>query len=54
MARHNGIDVTTKAKLWVEDDGFIVPPERIANTPRIGIDYAEPKHRNAQWRFVLQ
>ncbi len=27
-------------------------PARIATGPRIGIDYAEPEHRQAPWRFA--
>lgn len=28
------------------------PPARIASGPRIGIDYADPEHRDAPWRFA--
>ena len=48
----NGIDVTRKRELWVEAYREI-PDERIAATPRIGIDYAEPEDRDAPYRFLL-
>lgn len=51
--KHNGVDMTTKKKLWIEDDGFQVSPKDIMATPRIGIDYAEPQHLNKPWRFLL-
>ena len=28
------------------------PPKRIKTLPRVGIDYAKPKDRDALWRFV--
>jgi DNA-3-methyladenine glycosylase len=47
----NGWDLTRGKELWVEDYKKI-PDKSIITTPRIGIDYAEKEHRNAQWRFL--
>lgn len=38
-ARHNGIDLTESAQLFVAP-GSRVAPERVARGPRVGIDYA--------------
>ncbi len=48
----NGFDLCCKQQLWVEeyrhiDDNLVRP------TPRIGIDYAAPRDRDAPYRFVL-
>jgi DNA-3-methyladenine glycosylase len=48
----NGWDVTKGEKLWVEKKRN-VPASRVITTPRIGIDYAAPQHRNAPWRFLM-
>lgn len=48
----NGWDLTIGEELWVEDYRKI-PAKSIITTPRIGIDYAQPKDRNALWRFLL-
>lgn len=49
----NGWDVTKGEDLWLE--AFqTVAPGRIASTPRIGIDYANPEHRDALWRFLAK
>ncbi|MEI6609910.1 MAG: DNA-3-methyladenine glycosylase [Deltaproteobacteria bacterium] len=49
----NGWDLTPGKELWVEDYKKITA-KLITATPRIGIDYARDKHRNALWRFVLK
>lgn len=49
----NGWDLTLGQKLWVEDYKKI-PNAKVFTTPRIGIDYAHQKHRDALWRFVLK
>lgn len=46
----NGEDVTTSQTLWFEA-GEPVPEEAIATSPRIGIEYADPEHRERPWRF---
>ena len=46
----NGDDLTKKKNLWIEDDGYI--PERITETTRIGIDYAE-EDALKPWRFYI-
>ena len=48
----NGWDLTCGKQLWVEDFEKI-PGKSIITTPRIGIDYALKKHRNALWRFLV-
>ena len=48
-----GWDLTLGEKLWVENYKKIPDSEFIA-TPRIGIDYAHQKHREALWRFVVR
>jgi DNA-3-methyladenine glycosylase len=49
----NGWDLTSGKELWVEDYREI-PAKSIIATPRIGIDYAKPKDRNALWRFLIK
>jgi len=49
----NGWDLTTGEELWVEDYKKI-PESEIITTPRIGIDYAHQKHREALWRFLVK
>lgn len=49
----NGWDVTLGTELWVENYKRI-PDSAIIATPRIGIDYAHQKHREALWRFLLK
>jgi DNA-3-methyladenine glycosylase len=49
----NGWDLTCGKELWVEDYKKI-PAKSIITTPRIGIDYAHTKDRNALWRFLIK
>jgi DNA-3-methyladenine glycosylase len=49
----NGWDLTCGSKLWVEDYKKITAKSIIA-TPRIGIDYAHKKDREALWRFLVR
>ncbi|MCX5848609.1 MAG: DNA-3-methyladenine glycosylase [Deltaproteobacteria bacterium] len=49
----NGWDLTLGSKLWVEDYRKI-PAKSIITTPRIGIDYAHTKDREALWRFIIK
>ena len=49
----NGWDLTTGEELWVEDYKKF-PESEIITTPRIGIDYAHQKHREALWRFLVK
>ena len=44
---HSGIPLNTD--IWLSDGPV---PGRIVNKPRVGIDYALPKHRDALWRFI--
>jgi DNA-3-methyladenine glycosylase len=48
----NGWDLTCGKELWVEDYKKI-PAKSIIATPRIGIDYAQAKDRNALRRFLI-
>ena len=49
----NGWDLTCGKELWVEDYKKI-PAKSIITTPRIGIDYARTKDRDALWRFLIK
>jgi DNA-3-methyladenine glycosylase len=49
----NGWDLTCGKELWVEKYSTI-PNKSIIATPRIGIDYAKTKDRNALWRFLIK
>jgi DNA-3-methyladenine glycosylase len=49
----NGWDVTRGDRLWVENHQN-ASPFMVLSTPRIGIDYASKKDREALWRFLLK
>ena len=49
----NGWDITKGEKLWFEEHEAISTFE-IANSPRVGIDYAKEKDRKAPWRFYIE
>ncbi|MGH8428001.1 MAG: DNA-3-methyladenine glycosylase [Gammaproteobacteria bacterium] len=49
----NGHDLTRGEALWIEA-GPVLPPRSIGKSPRIGIDYAQPEHRDAEWRFFIK
>ncbi|MFC0338044.1 DNA-3-methyladenine glycosylase [Kushneria avicenniae] len=46
----NRIDLCSGEGLWIEP-GTPVGEEDIIRSPRIGIDYAQPEHRDAPWRL---
>ena len=48
-----GWDLTKGKQLWVETYRD-VPEDSIVITPRIGIDYAAKKDREALWRFLIR
>ena len=48
----NGWDLTKGSQLWVEDYQM-AGSRAILSTPRIGIDYARKKDREALWRFLF-
>ena len=48
----NGWDVTSGSELWVEDYKKI-PAKSIISSPRIGIDYAHTKDKEALLRFFV-
>ena len=49
----NGWDLTRGEELWIEQYKHY-PDTRIVQTPRIGIDYAFPEHRLANWRYRIK
>ncbi len=49
----NRWNLTQGQQLWFEDYQ-VIPPEQILCGPRIGIDSACPKDRQASWRFWIQ
>ncbi|ART62638.1 DNA-3-methyladenine glycosylase [Kushneria marisflavi] len=48
----NRCDVCSGEGLWIES-GTPVSEEDIIRSPRIGIDYAQPEHRDAPWRLRI-
>ena len=61
LTKHLGIDrrfnrmaADRTSGLWIEDDGYVVSPDRITVSPRIGVDYAGPQWAAKPWRFVLR
>lgn len=49
----NGWNLTKGSQLWVENHKM-AESRVVLSTPRIGIDYADKKDRDAQWRFLLK
>lgn len=47
----NGLDLTTPGEMWIEPAIDPVPPDRIVNTTRIGIDSAGPEWAGKPWRW---
>ena len=48
----NGLDLTSGETMWLEEHRKFCQ-DRIQRGPRIGIQYADPKDREAPWRFWL-
>lgn len=46
----NNIDLTLGKNIWIEDDGYL--PNKITETTRVGIDYAE-EVKEKLWRFYI-
>lgn len=46
----NNIDLTLGKNIWIEDDGYV--PNKITETTRVGIDYAE-EFKDKPWRFYI-
>ena len=46
----NNIDLTLGKNIWIEDDGYV--PNKITETTRVGIDYAE-EFKEKPWRFYI-
>lgn len=54
ITRHyNGKRSGKKTGLWVEGPAGTVPPQRIATSPRIGIEYAGPVWAKKHLRFFI-
>lgn len=51
-----GHDMTQAGKLWISQatQNAAIGAEAIASGPRVGIDYAQPEHRDAPWRLWLE
>lgn len=51
----NGLDMTQSDRLWIESapdlERGAVPPDRIVNTTRVGIDSAGPEWAGKPWRW---
>ncbi len=50
--RFNTRPATRETDLWIEDDGYVVPPHEVVAGPRVGVDYAGPEWAAKPWRFV--
>jgi DNA-3-methyladenine glycosylase len=48
----DGWDLTQGDALWIAP-GTLIPDAAVCTTARIGIDYAQPPHRDAPWRFLV-
>ncbi|WP_457808749.1 DNA-3-methyladenine glycosylase [Kushneria sp. EE4] len=48
----NRLDLCSGQNLWIEP-GTPVDDDDVIRSPRIGIDYAEPEHRDAPWRLRI-
>jgi DNA-3-methyladenine glycosylase len=49
----SGVDITTSARIWIEDRCLRIPPRSVKKGPRVGIDYAGPYWAAMPWRFRL-
>jgi len=49
----NGEDLAKAEKLFVVDDGFVVPASDVRTTPRIGVDYAG-EDAKLPWRYAIR
>jgi DNA-3-methyladenine glycosylase len=52
--KNYGEDTVTSKNAWLEDRGDMIPPNKIARGPRIGIDYAGPVWSKKPWRFWIK
>lgn len=52
--RYNKLPATPDTGLWIEDDGWTLPPEAVVATPRIGVSYAGPEWAAKPWRFFYR
>jgi DNA-3-methyladenine glycosylase len=52
-----GLDLTYSGRSLLDADGLFVADQprakRILVGPRVGVDYAQPEHRDAPWRLAL-
>jgi DNA-3-methyladenine glycosylase len=51
--RHDHVDATRSAVMWLEDRGIRVAASRIMTGPRVGIDYAGAYWAARRWRFWI-
>lgn len=49
----NGLPLTKKSGLWVEDRGARINPRHIIKGPRVGVDYAG-LYATKPWRYLLK
>lgn len=52
--RLNGIQLSKKAGVWIEDTGNTLSPKDIQATPRIGVAYAGDIWAHKKLRFILR
>lgn len=52
--RVNGLPLSKKNGVWIEDAGVVVKPEDTERTPRIGVSYAGEEWANKKLRFVIR
>jgi len=50
---HNGISLTKRETIWVEDRGIAIPEKSIIASPRVGIGYAG-EDALLPWRFRIK
>jgi DNA-3-methyladenine glycosylase len=50
----NGLSLSKKTGLWIEDCGISMPPKNILTTSRIGVAYAGKKWANKKLRFTIK
>jgi DNA-3-methyladenine glycosylase len=50
----NGLPLSKRSGLWIEDHGIQIKPKDIQSTPRIGVAYAGEKWAEKKLRFVLK
>ncbi|MCL5004018.1 MAG: DNA-3-methyladenine glycosylase [Patescibacteria group bacterium] len=49
----NGEDLIDSKRIWVEDRGSMVSPNRVVKSKRVGVDYAG-EYKDKLWRFYIK